>query len=456
MTPSTLPASRPRASRLLAVVLGLLLALTLAPAAQAAEPRHLTGTTASGASWVGDIPAQWNGTTILYAHGYGPLVATNAPDPATRTALLDRGYALVGSSFSGPSWWALGSAVDDSHDALAALTAETGEPERVIVWGTSMGGLVSSMLAEDTRGDIDGVLSTCGITAGALNLGQYQLNGQYALTELLAPGEDITLVNFADQAEAAATATRLVQLVREAMTTEEGRARVALAAALYNQATWTSGQAPPSPSDPEAQVRQQAEALTAYILMFTVTGRQQIELAAGGNTSATVGVDYNAVMRMSANLPTVQRLYAAAGLNLKRDLVTLTRNADITADPAAVARLRATSEPTGEVEVPVLMLHTLYDPLVPAENQMWYQRQVRANGDQTLLRRVNTLATGHCGFAPSQGLAALGVLEDRLDTGRWPSTSAAQLDKRARATGLPLEERFTSRDPGWLVGAARP
>lgn len=122
-----------------------------APAAVAASDAastHHTGTLADGATWVADVPASWNGTIILFSHGFGPLTAADAPDPATQADLLGLGYALVGSSYSGSSWWALASAAKDQFASLAAVEKITGRPRRTIAWGESMGGLVS---AEETQ-----------------------------------------------------------------------------------------------------------------------------------------------------------------------------------------------------------------------------------------------------------------------------------------------------------------
>ena len=65
--------------------------------AHAAPPATYTGTTSDGGSWVADLPANWNGTLLLYSHGFGPPQAADAPDASTKQALLDRGYALSGS-----------------------------------------------------------------------------------------------------------------------------------------------------------------------------------------------------------------------------------------------------------------------------------------------------------------------------------------------------------------------
>ena len=36
---------------------------------------NFTGTLANGTTWVADVPANWNGTLLLYSHGFGPLTA---------------------------------------------------------------------------------------------------------------------------------------------------------------------------------------------------------------------------------------------------------------------------------------------------------------------------------------------------------------------------------------------
>jgi hypothetical protein len=57
--------------------------LTTGSTAQAATPAHYTGVLPDGASWVADVPGAWNGTVVLYSHGFGPLQARDAPDEPT-------------------------------------------------------------------------------------------------------------------------------------------------------------------------------------------------------------------------------------------------------------------------------------------------------------------------------------------------------------------------------------
>lgn len=426
-----------------------------APAARAAATStHDTGSLTDGATWTADVPASWNGTTILYSHGFGPLTAADAPDPATQADLLHLGYALAGSSYSGTSWWALASAVRDQFSSLAAAEHITGHPRRVIAWGTSMGGLVSALETQDGRDRIDGTLTTCGLVAGALSLNNYQLDGEYALNELLAPSQQIQLVRYTSAGRASAAATALVAIVNQAQSTAPGRARIALAAALLNEPVWFSGANPPARTDYAAQEQQQANEITQFVLPFIMSGRYQIELAAGGNSSFNKGVDYRRILTRSSFLPEVQALYRAARLSLPGDLAILTRNAGTTPDPQAIATLARTSMVTGRLAVPELDIHTIYDQLVPVQQENWYHQRVTRAGSAAELRQAFVDSTGHCNFQPSGYIAALNALEYRLNTGSWGDvTQPAALNAAAARTGLGAFDPYVRFRPPPLVNA---
>jgi hypothetical protein len=428
-----------------------------ATAASVPASTHYTGSLPDGAIWVADVPASWNGTVILYSHGFGPLTAEDAPDPTTQGDLLSLGYALVGSSYSGPSWWALASAADDQFASLAALEQITGKARRTIAWGTSMGGLVSAIETQDARGRIDGTLTTCGLVGGALNLNEYQLEGEYALDELLTPSQQVQLVDYASADQASAAAAALAAVAGKAQSTAAGRARIALAAALLNEPTWYSGSAPPSPTDYAAQEQQQDNEISNYVLPFIISARYWIEVAAGGNSSFTKGVDYAQELADSSFLPEVRALYRSAGLSLRGDLNTLTHNADITADPKAIATLAQTSMVTGHLSVPELDIHTIYDQLVPVEQENWYRQRVIQAGSAPLLRQAFVEATGHCNFQPAGYIAALNALQYRLNTGHWGNkTEPGALNAAAAASGFGSFDPYVRFRPPPLVNGLFP
>jgi hypothetical protein len=440
-------------------------ALLSGPAASAAPPGHYTGTTSDGGSWVADLPADWNGTLLLYSHGYGTTQPSDAPDPATQTALLARGYALAGSGMGAPgsSLWVLGTALDDQFQTLDQVkhTILPHAPQHVLAVGTSMGGLVSSLEAERGHGRLDGVLSTCGIVAGGLNLSNYQLDGEYAMSRLLAPGQSIKLVDYADPGEAAAAAAQLQAVGEQAQTTPQGRARLALAMAFLNTTDWSpTAPAPPDPGDPAAVEAGQFDTEFGFagfpIVPFTVTGRQQIELSQGGNASWTAGVDFARELSRSPYRSTVEALYEQAGLDLAGDLRDLTRHADITPDPRAVLWALRYSVPTGRLEVPTLTMHTVGDNLVPVTHENQYGGQVARAGAGELLRQAYVGRAIHCNFTPAELVAGVLAVQGRVESGSWGSLATPDaLNASAAQLGLG-GSAFVDYQPGTMIGQNLP
>ena len=453
-----------------AAALGATAVLALGAASASASPTtsgHFTGTLPDGATWIADVPAGWNGTLLLYSHGYGPLNAADSPDPTTQQALLNMGYALAGSSYDPHgSWWALGSAVRDQFQTLAVVkqTVLGSAPKKVYAFGTSMGGLISALEDQNADGRLNGALTTCGIVGGANNMNQYQLDGEYALSDLLAPGQNIQLTNFTvgapTFADSSASAAKLLAAANTAQQTPQGRARLALAMAFLNVSPW-GGSTIPSIYDAVGQEQGQYDdyftgPFTA--IAFIVTGRDQIELAAGGEGSGTVGVDFSRVLHESSYYPEVRALYEDAGLSLRADLANLAHNANLRPDRAAYRWLSQTSVPTGHLQVPELDLHTISDQLVPVQQEAWYHSLVVHTGDAGLLRQAFVQAQGHCNFTSADLIAGLQALQSRVGSGTWGTVATAtSLD--AAANNLPGALGGGTFIPFWpnkLTGATQP
>lgn len=164
----------------------LLLAATALPTSAAAatgDTTHVDGRLPSGATYLMDVPARWNGTVLLFSHGYtsGPAnPAQDAPDDATKALLLKRGYALVGSSYA-TTGWAVTDAVPDQLATLTAFTDRFGTASRTIAWGRSYGGLVTTAIAERHPERIDGSLSLCGLVHGGVANWNNTLDPVFAL-----------------------------------------------------------------------------------------------------------------------------------------------------------------------------------------------------------------------------------------------------------------------------------
>jgi hypothetical protein len=432
-------------------------ALALAAAVPAmAATTHATGTTSDGGGWIADVPSNWNGTLLLYSHGYGTLSPQDAPDPNSEAALLNAGYALAGSGYDpNGSLWALGSAVRDQFQTLQAVkkTVLPSRPRQVLAFGTSMGGLISALEDQQSNGRLDGALTTCGLVAGGIQLNNYQLDGEYALDKLVA-GNAAKLVNYSSQGDAATAATILSNAAAQAQTSPEGRARLALAMSLMDVTTWANGETMPGVYDYTGQEQEQydMEFVANPVPIFVETARQQIELAAGGNGGWDVGVNFAKLLSHSSYYAEVHALYRAAGLSLRGDLNALTRGANIRASDKAIRWLQQTSVPTGHLQVPELDLHTIADQLVPVQQENYYHGLVRKAGDSALLRQAFVARQEHCNFMPGEVVAGVQALQHRVQTGSWDQV-ALPSSLETVATGLNLgDAAFTPFWPDRLTG----
>lgn len=425
------------------------------PAASMNEETVTGGTLASGAQWAAEVPADWNGAVVLYSHGFRPGPANPAWDAGfepTADALKDRGYAVASSSYATPGW-ALETAVDDQLGTLEAFSKEVGTPRRTIAFGTSMGGLVSSLIAEVPDSGVDGVVSTCGLLGGGVNLNNYQLDGLHALAQLLLPGQEVQLTGFRSGTESAVTINKLIAAIQQAQQTPEGRARIALSAAFMNTPTWFTGTAPGS-KDYRAQQAAQYDWLLGTI-PFVVGARSFIVNAADGDSGWNAGVDYGRLFQHSAMKAQVDSLYNDAAADLSADLSLLTQNADIEPDPEALEWMQRTSIPRGDLQVPVLTMHTLADILAPVEYMEEYAETVRDAQATPLLRQTYVERTGHCSFTVAETVAAVETMNERLDDGRWGNLAEpAVIDQFGESLGLGVAD-FIQYRPNEFVNDRR-
>ncbi|OLF18546.1 alpha/beta hydrolase [Actinophytocola xanthii] len=414
------------------LVVSTLVVGLLSPAT-AADPVHVEGTLPSGATYVMDVPAGWNRTVLLYSHGYtpdgAPNPARNAPDEEVRTGLLDRGYALIGSSYA-ETGWVLERALPDQVATLDAFVDRFGSPRETIAWGTSLGGMVTTGLVE--RYDrFDGALAMCGLQQGGVANWNNTLDPVFAIRTLLAPGSTAPLVDLPDQATALAAAAELTAALDAGQSTALGRARTALAAALHNIPAWTEAQLPePAPGDHETAQRNQYLALRGTVYVG-LSWRQEAETWAGGNMSWNTGVDYTRMLARSSIRAEVEALYARAGASLSADLATLAAAPRISADRHAVAYLVRNLSFTGRPGAPLLTIHTTGDALVPVQVQRAYADAVHEAGRERWLRQAFVHRGGHCTFTTGEMLAALRALRERVRDGRWPDTGPRALNEAA-------------------------
>jgi pimeloyl-ACP methyl ester carboxylesterase len=401
----------------------------------ATTARTLTGTLADGATYEIQVPANWNCTLFLYSHGYvapgSPNPAQDVGDPVTGGWLLGHGYALAGSSYASTGW-AIQQALPDQIATLNVFDQQVGTPAQTIAWGHSLGGIITAGLVQDYPNRFSAALPMCGVLSGGVATWNTALDSEVAFQQLIDPS--VQVVNITDPAANLAAAD---QAATAAQQTAQGRARLALIAALDDTPGWFTPLSPePAANDYAAQEANQYLWDTEIDFPFVYALRAELEARAGGNPSWTTGVNFFSQLAGSADLREVAALYRAAGLNLGADLARLNSAARISADPAAVRYLAQYISFNGHLPVPVLTMHTTGDGLVVPENEQAYASVVQRAGDPRLLRQIFVSRAGHCAFTPAETITAAQVLLSRLATGRWNDQALQPSALNANASAL--------------------
>ena len=395
-----------------------------------------TGTLPDGATFLIEVPSPWNGTLLLYSHGYvtpgSPNPARDVGDPGTRAFLLANGFALAGSSYA-HTGWAIQEALPDQIAVLDAFNTLVGTPKRTIAWGHSLGGIITAGLIQRFPERFNGALPMCGVLSGGIATWNQALDAAFAFKTLLAFGSPLQLVNITNPPANLGLAE---SILAAAQATPQGRARLALVSALGDTPGWFNPASPePAEDDFASQEANQFLWSANVDFPFIFALRAELEFRAGGNPSWNTGVDYEKQFAISVNREEVRALYKLAGLNLDADLDTLNKAARITANPASVEYMEHNIIFNGDLDFPVLTLHTTGDGLVSNQNESAYRDVVDEAGNRRLLRQTFVHRAGHCTFTPAETVTALGNLIQRLDTGKWPDLNPSTLNAEAAALG---------------------
>jgi pimeloyl-ACP methyl ester carboxylesterase len=432
--------SRRRLALFCAATLGVgTAALGAGPATALASggPRTITGTLHDGATYLIQVPARWNGTLVLYSHGYvtpgSPNPATDVGDPLTGRWLLSHGYALAGSSYA-TTGWALQQAIPDQLSTLNTFDRRVGEPTRTIAWGHSLGGMITAALLQLAPERFTAALPMCGVLAGGVGTWNQGLDSALAVQQLLGPTSGLQVVNITNPTANLGIAETLFAT---AQATAQGRARIALASALADVPGWFDPASPePAPTDYVTQEANQFLWETQVDGPFAFALRAELEARAGGNVSWTTGVNFTTQLARSSDDAEVRALYSAAGLSMSADLATLQASSPIAADPAAVKYLTKYIVFNGDLDRPALTLHTTGDGLVVNQDEQAYRNVAQDAGDGQMLREGYVHRAGHCTFTPAETIAAFKALIHRVNTGMWgDSTAADDLEAAAAALG---------------------
>jgi pimeloyl-ACP methyl ester carboxylesterase len=390
--------------------------------------------TLSGAKYEIEMPRTWNGTLLLFSHGYrraqpappdfAPVQtdAQDAPTSAVATALLATGYALAGSAYA-TNGWAVADGVAAGEQLHDFFVQKIGQPDRTYVWGESLGGLITEMLAEKHPDWIAGAAPLCGVLGGANLNFDLAMDVAYGVKTLLAPGLETDDYASYEQAEASFEQAR--KAVLAATNTAAGLAKLLLLAALVDAPAQTANY-------DGSTLRSRGAALVEGILTglaFGTTIRQELEGRVGGNPSGNEHADY------AARVSTSERalIEGVAPGSTAANLALLANGTRIAPDDAARATFATLGTPTGDIKVPTLTLHTEADPLVLVQNESVFAGKVAASTAKTAdLVQLYTKAparyakpapygAGHCNFTTDELTGSVTALDRWVRGGTYPT-----------------------------------
>jgi hypothetical protein len=373
-----------------------------------------------GSAYRIEVPSDWNGDLVMYAHGYagtGSVVAVS--NPPIRTWYVLHGYAWAASSYR-ENGYNVGDGVEDTHDLMVHFSGLTHHraPRETFMTGVSMGGEITAAEIEAYRGQYVGAQPSCGVLGGN-DLFSYYL-GATAAAAALADAADrlqYPLTAAAGAAYAPAFDQLIAGTVDPALGIGVGAPRAPTAAG----AEWMSiieqlsgGARPGFPS-----------ALVSFWDTFGFAPLSNIPFLLGlypGTTGGTIGyADGNVASNTTTTYSTADGTYPA----MSQDQLN-----------ASVLRVAASNTPTtnphrtqlpdiaGDPGIPVLSLHDVADLFVPLSMDQIYDRQMIGNGQGSLFVDRAIRGVGHCDFSPNELSQAFSDLVAWVNNGTHPEGDA--------------------------------
>jgi para-nitrobenzyl esterase len=363
-----------------------------------------------------EIPAGWQAgdDLVMYAHGYvdaaTPRLSVTSPG-RLRNHLIGNGFAWAASSYTA-NGYNIRSGVESTKALLDYFKQMHGEPGRVFLVGHSMGGHVTARTITDRnfKADYDGALPMCGVVGGGVELFSYFLDwgllaNYYAESNYEVPFAPEQLTAF--------------------QTTLFGPAGDGNGALGFLPPLGAFGAA-----GTMAALNPDDEAIKAAT-MYRSGGRRPLYETAFSRW-ATFALRSQAPSWLGD--PT-----SGAGANMVGNGATVYQlDADPESSEAEIALnsgIRRVSDPTadfdglmlpvtGEIDIPVLTLHTIGDLFVPISmEQIWARRIAAAGRGGSFVTRA-IRSGGHCSFTVEEEVQAFSDLVSWVDGGSIPEGDA--------------------------------
>jgi pimeloyl-ACP methyl ester carboxylesterase len=337
-----------------------------------------------GAQYRVEVPANWNGKLVMYAHGFaGNGNVLGVSNPSIRRYLVQNGYAWAASSYS-KNYYDVRAGVEDTNalaleftKIAAANSRPLAAPSKIFITGHSMGGHITAAAIEaeayttaKNKVLYNGAVPMCGV------VGDTELFNTFAAMQVAAQ----TLAG------------------KETNPTDKwADIEPAVKAALFT--TFPAVQTPLG--------------LKYKSVLKNLTGgeRPMFEqgMAFGGSFPSaygTFGSDGTVTGILTKNvLDTNGIVYtidgdAAGSADLNAKAIKLTGAAD--ANRLRTDGIRWIPKVNGEFNIPVVSIHTLGDMFVPFNMEQVYQKRAAAKGNSGRLVQRAIRGASHCDFTVAE------------------------------------------------------
>ena len=372
------------------------------PAGVAAGTRCLAGADTAGAYYWIAVPPAWNGMLVLHAHGgpeLGPPRSARTEQDLKRWSVWTRaGYAWAGTSFR-QGGVAVRAAAEDTERLRHIFNVVIGVPKRTLLHGQSWGASVAAIAAEtytarDAAGRVpyDAVLLTSGVLGGGTESYNFRLDlrvvyeavcanhprpdePQYPLWQGLPPGAR--------------------------MTRPELRARVDACTGIDHPAAARSEAQRRNLKTLLDVIRIPERTLVSHLNWATFDFQELVfKRLDGRNPFGNLGARYTGSADDTALNAAVARYRA---------------------DPAAVAKFAADTDPQGRIPVPVLDMHAIDDPTAFVELESTWHETMRRAGTDGHLVQIYTDDHEHSYLSDAEYIAAMQALLRWVDAGEKPT-----------------------------------
>ncbi len=405
-----------------------------------------TGIAKDGGAYRIEVPPDWNGTLVMFAHGFrGTGNVVWVDDPQLRQYFVDHGFAWAASSYA-INGYDPGDGVVDTHDLLEAFPSVTGmHAQQVIMSGLSMGGEITTAEIEAYKGQFAGAMPYCGVLAGN-DLFNYYLGANVTAAALTG-----TTINYPTTLAAgtayAPTYQTTVQSELPALGITPNPATGGQT--FTNNFTKTGSLWADTVEQLSGGDRPGFQSAIDYWDGFGFAPLTRIPFLFGlypGTNGGTLGFANGSVAGNEHTFYTFSDnplAHLAQEIAMNRAALRVPVTATSSADGLSPAELPIIH---GDPGIPVLSIHGIGDLFVPLSMDQHYDQMMVANGEGNLFVDRAIREVTHCGYTTNELSAGFAALMSWINTGKRPAGDNV-LDPQTVASPH-FGCRFTDPTPG--------